>query len=207
VALNKAKTSLGMKIVLIFLIIAFVTSFISLSGMFTTPPGTTTAPTGQVDQISARYAPTVEMLEATVRSEPTSYTALVNLGNVYTEWGGEIVRGTDPATATTSSLPIWRAASDVFARALEIEQGDAPVEGNYALALYNLGQVEDAVAMGEQAVASDPEMVPGWLNLGNYYAAAGRTDDARAAWERVIEITGAGSPQAQQASELIAQLQ
>lgn len=209
-AMNKANTSVGVKIVLVFLIISVVVSFISfVPGMFgSTTPGQPGQPgTDPVSTINAQYSPQVQALEAQLASDPESYTAMVNLGNAYIDWGSALQASGDSTTAAAAALPVWRAARDLYGRALEIKGGEAPVEGNYALALYSLGDVNGAIKAGEQAIKSDPKMIPGWLNLGNFYASANRPDDARRAWQQVIKIAGADSPQGQQAEQAIAKLQ
>ncbi|MBI5231314.1 MAG: hypothetical protein HY876_04015, partial [Coriobacteriales bacterium] len=89
-AIDKSKTSTGMKIVLIIVCVAFVASFVpvAFSGLFSQnkqslnsqQPGAG-AGAGTADAINAKYAASAQTFQTAVASDPTSYTALVNLGN------------------------------------------------------------------------------------------------------------------------------
>jgi len=209
VAIDKSRTSPWMKAVLIIIIVAFVASLVafvpaSLTGNNTTTPTTGTGQGSAVDQAAQRYAPAAQALESQLASDPESYTAMVNLGNLYVDWGGELQQASQTSSAAAlAAVPIWRAAKNLYGDALAIKQGEAPVEGNYALMLYYTGETDEAIKWGLLAVKSDPKLVPAWLNLGNFYSAKGDAANAKKAWAEVVKIAGATSDQGKQAQQLI----
>ena len=112
-ALNKAQTSMGVKVILIVLIVAFVASFIPLIGSaFSGGDSQQNAQTGALDAIDQQFQPTIASLTGMLQSEPESYTVLVNLGNTYFDWAAQLQQASSTSTsAVGADQPIWIATS------------------------------------------------------------------------------------------------
>ena len=82
----------------------------------------------------------------------------------------------------------WRAAEAEYRRAFELAPGNGEAAASLARQLANFGQVNRAIDLTKQALASDPlnSTWHGWL--ANYFCALNRLDEAKAAIERAIEL-------------------
>jgi tetratricopeptide (TPR) repeat protein len=198
VAINKSKSPTWVKVVLVFLIIAFIAMFIpAASGLFSGASKQSQAQSGvdQVQQINSQYQPQIDSLAAVVQSQPTSFTALVNLGNTYMDWGGAILQASQTATAPAMQ---FLGARNAYEQALKIKKDDPTVYGDYAVVLYYTGDATAAIAAGERAVALDPKLTVMWFNLGNFYLAqaktgvAGTKAKAIAAYNRYLQLDPSG---------------
>lgn len=196
-ALNKAQTSLGVKVILIFLIIAFVASFIPLvGGVFSGGNGTANQP-GQLstrESIDQQFQPTVASLTAQLQSEPESYPVLVSLGNTYFDWAIQLQQASQTDSATIGAdQPLWVAAKDAYERALAVKQGEAPVTVDYAITLFYTGETNAAIKTAEQVTKDTPDFGPAYFNLGVFYNALGETDKAVAAYEKYLKLDPTGA--------------
>lgn len=194
-ALNKAQTSLGVKVILIFLIIAFVASFIPIiSGAFSGGNTQTTTQAGSLDSINQQYQGTVQSLTTMLQSEPESYTVLVNLGNTYFDWAAQIQQ----ASQTTSSAvgadqPMWVAAKDAYRRAIDVKAGEPTVVVDYAITAYYSGDTNEAIKSAESVAKANPEFAPAQFNLGIFYKALGDNQKALAAYEQYLKLDPKGT--------------
>jgi tetratricopeptide (TPR) repeat protein len=71
------------------------------------------------------------------------------------------------------------------------------------------GSMRDALeSIGylERAIRRDPRFAEAWLILGNCEALAGKREEARSAWRRVLELGGPKGPFAQEAREALSAL-
>ena len=159
-AINKAKTSPWMKGFIIFLIVAFVgtigeASIPSIFQLFTQPTGQTTTPTttvATVEQINANFKPGVDALIAAAASDPTSYTAHVNLGNAYFDWAQTLSTPAEGASqistaAMAAAGPLWLSSKDAYAKAVKIKAGDPAVETDFAIVTFYSGETTSAILM------------------------------------------------------------
>lgn len=194
-AINKAKTSLPMKIVLVFIIIAFVAMFIpwnTVLGSGGQQSGTTQT-AGPLAAVDAKYQPNVAALTATLQSEPTSYTILVALGNTYFDWAINKQQASQSSSATAGAdQPLWVAAKDAYSRALAVKAGEPPVEVDYSIALYYNGETDKAIARVEKVVKANPEFAPAYFNLGIFYEALGQADKALASFKKYLVLDPTG---------------
>lgn len=204
-AINKAKTSPWMKGFIIFLIIAFVVtigaaSIPSIFQLFTQPGAQTTAPTTiapTVEQTNAQFKPGVDALVAAVASDPTSYTAAVNLGNAYFDWAQTLSTpaqgASQPSTAALAATePLWLSSRDAYAKAVKIKAGDPGVETDFAVVTFYSGDTTAAIALGERVTTYKPDFSQAWLNLGVFYAGSGQTGKSISAFERYVKLDPKG---------------
>lgn len=191
-AINKAKTSVGTKVVLIVLIVAFVASFISIgAGLFSGGQATGTQPTGTdpLAAVNAQYQPTVAALTSSLQSQPESYTALVSLGNTYFDWAAAVQQASQTTTsAVGADQPLWVSAKDAYSRALEVKKDEPPVTVDYAITLFYTGETTKAVKIATDVTKQTPEFAPAYLNLGIFYRALGQNDEALAAFNQAIKL-------------------
>lgn len=188
-ALNKAQTSLLTKIVLIVIAMAFVVSFIPVM----LPNGGTQQqpaqnPQAQTDAIAAQFAPTVQAMTRALESDPTSYTALVTLGNTYLDWAAALQSQAGAQGTQGADIPLWTSAREAYVKARAIKQGDREVDGNYAITLFSTGQTDQAIEVAEATVKQHPDFAPVWFNLGIFYEASGNNAKSVEAYKRYLEL-------------------
>lgn len=196
-ALNKAQTSLGVKIVLIMLIVAFVASFIPLFGsVFSSGTDTTNQP-GQLstlETIGQQFQPTVSGLTSQLQSDPESYTVLVSLGNTYFDWAVQVQQASQTDSAAIGAdQPLWVAAKDAYRRALAVQAGEPPVAVDYAITLFYTGETNEAVKQAEQVTKDTPDFGPAYFNLGVFYNALSESAKAVAAYEQYLKLDPDGA--------------
>ncbi len=197
-AINKAKTSTGTKAVLIFLIVAFVTSFVSIgSGLLSGGTGGNQTPTSGTDplaSIDARHQPTVSSLTSQLQSDPNNYELLVQLGNTYFDWASELQQASQATTSTAGADgPVWVAAKDAYSRALAVRDDEPGVNIDYAIALFYSGETDRAIEVASSVAETTPDFAPAWFNLGIFSEAVGRSADALTAFKKAVELDPNGS--------------
>jgi Flp pilus assembly protein TadD len=200
VAINKARTSPWMKTFIIILIVAFVSSFMyaGFAGLFTSfsqSANTTQSQvaTNTVQAVNDQYKPGVDALAALVQSQPTSYTALVNLGNAYYDWAQTLSTpsqgASQPTTAAmAAAFPLWGQASEAYGRALKVKPGEPPVTVDYSIATFYSGDTTAAIVAVTSVTKSAPTFAPAWLNLGIFLEQAGETSKAIAAYQQYLKL-------------------
>jgi tetratricopeptide (TPR) repeat protein len=207
VAINKKQSSLWVKIVLIFVVVAFIASLVpalflgNTGGTQDASGATETAAT--LERVANDHLPAVNSYTAALSSEPTSYTALVGLGNTYFDWGAQLQQALGGNTG--HDLPMWLAASTAYNQALAVQPGDPNVGVDFAIALFYSGQAERAIEVIEQVQAESPEFGPAYFNAGIFYRAIGQTDTAIANLERYLELEPEGGS-ASAATGILAEL-
>lgn len=208
-AIDKSRTSLGMKIILIVVAASFVLSFIPLLGnvgsLFSSAPKQT--PQEQIDAIAANYQGQVSALEGVAASDPTSYTIMVSLGNTYFDWAAQ-TQSIASTNSLTSDQPLWIAAKDWYAKAVAVKGDESGVNVDYAVASFYSGDTSTAVAAAEGVAKRDPEFAPAWFNLGIFYESLGNTLKASAAYQTYLRLDPNGQQgNADYAKQQLQQLQ
>lgn len=190
-AINKSNTPLWMKATLIVLSIVFVLGFVSIGASPFLPQQQQTPQTGAdpLTAINQKYQPTVAAITDVLKSEPTSYTALVNLGNTYFDWAIEMQQQSQTTSAAIGAdQPLWVSAKDAYSRAYEINKEDSPAAIDYSIAVFYTGDSAKAILLAEEVIKRDPKFPPAHFNVGLYYEAMARNNDAIAALERYIAL-------------------
>ena len=100
---------------------------------------------------------------------------LASVVSVLPVWPGHL-RGGEPGT------PLGAAPADTEAR------------GYLGVAYYRNGMLVDAIRELEAVVKAQPQSTVAYHNLALAYRAAGRTEDARTAWETALQIDGGFEP-------------
>jgi adenylate cyclase len=134
-----------------------------------------------------------------------NYFRMVGAGSLTAEKGYVLARvavnraiaidpGYAPAYAQSGWLTIYQdndlaAAAEYLKRALALEPTDSFSIGKAAALMYNLGRLDEAIALGEYEVARDPLYAPGHSNLATRYLTAGRLDEAIASYRTVLRLS------------------
>ena len=120
-ALNKKQTSLFTKIFIGIIVAMLVLALAGPSlggwlGLFDGGQDQTAQTEGDaaLEQIATQYAPTAQSFTMVLASDPTSYTALVALGNTYSDWATEAARR---SPASGADFPMRAAAIAYYQRA------------------------------------------------------------------------------------------
>ncbi|MBW6469269.1 MAG: tetratricopeptide repeat protein [Coriobacteriia bacterium] len=206
-AINKKQSSLWVKVVLIFVIIAFVATLVPalfMGGTGAQQPAGATETGASLERIANDHLPAVNSYTAMLASEPTSYTALVGMGNTYFDWGFQIQQALGPNSG--HDVAYWVSATNAYERALAEQPGDPNVAVDMAIAYFYSGQASRAIEVTEQVMADSPEFAPAYFNAGIFYRAVGRTDDAAASFARYLEIEPDGQS-ASAAQSMLAEMQ
>lgn len=201
-AIDKSRTSPLMKAGIITLAALFVlgiggaglASLGSCSSAPLLPGGATTATTSteSTQTIAAKYAATVQALDASLTVEPKNYSLLLEQADTYFSWASD-VQQTLPSTETPLANPLWATARGYYARAVSVVATDATTFGDYAITLFYSGETTAAITAGEKARTLDPKLTQNLYNLGNYYATAGETTAAISAFKAYISADASGS--------------
>lgn len=197
-AINKARTSWWMKAILILIVVAFVTSFISIvaspfAGKTANNQQQTTPQANSAEQINAEYQPQVQALSKVLASEPTSYTILVSLGNAYFDWAAKMQSASQTTTsAAGAETALWAGAKDAYSKAVKVKPGDSGVSIDYAVATFYSGDAPGAIAIAEGVTAADPKFAPAWYNLGVFYEYTGDNTKAIADFEKYLQLDPSG---------------
>jgi adenylate cyclase len=81
------------------------------------------------------------------------------------------------------------ATAGYFERALALDPTDRSIIANAAVLLQALGRIDQATVLLEHLVVRDPVWSGGHYNLGYYYLAAGRWDDAIGAYQDALRVS------------------
>jgi cytochrome c-type biogenesis protein CcmH/NrfG len=197
VAIDKSNTKPWVKGVLIFLIVAFVLSFVSLAAnpwtAFQAPKQTAPTQTA-AETVDAQFQPQVAAITSVLQSDPESYTALVSLGNTYFDWAVQKQQASKNSTATQGAdLPLWTGAKDAYARAVAVKNDEPTVQVDYAITLFYTGDSIKAIAVVEDVMKTSPEFAPAWFNAGIFYQTTRDIAKATAAFEQYLKLDPKGS--------------
>lgn len=200
-----------MKAVLVFVALAFIVSL--LPQIFLGKKGdaggeASASGAGAVlESIANEHLPAVTSYTAALASEPTSYTALVGLGNTYFDWGAKLQEARQAlGDVDGHDLPMWLSAAAAYDQALAVQPGDPSVGTDMAIALFYSGQTSRAIDVVERVQEEAPEFGPALFNAGIFYRGAGDATRAIAAFERYLEIEADG-PSAPAARSMLSELQ
>ena len=162
----------------------------------TTNTGTSAAATGtansssdssinSMDDVNAMYGTAAKQLQAQHEADPDNPSTLLNLANGYFDWG---VAALNYADSSDSHV------QDIFSKAIasydEYLKGSPSSKSatvDRAICVFYSGDTSAAISALETFTAKDASFGPAWANLGMFYESAGRTDDAKAAYQKAID--------------------
>jgi tetratricopeptide (TPR) repeat protein len=86
------------------------------------------------------------------------------------------------------ALEKFSEAERAFKRYVELIPGDPNPHDSYAELLLKMGRFSESIQAYEKALAIDSNFVASYVGIGNNHVAAGRTDEARAAFARLAGV-------------------
>jgi len=120
-------------------------------------------PTGGGDaELNPMYSQKADMLEAALRENPKDSTILINLGNLYYDWGQEEA---NTKGAAAQPLGKWQKAIDYYARALDIDPNNVNIRVDRANLLQWTGRADEAIAEFRKGMSIDPKHQQARVNL------------------------------------------
>ena len=199
-AINKARTSLPMKIMIIALAVVMALFILlpTLTGLFNQSAATsnqasstTTSTAGSAEQIAQEYTGTVAAYDAMLKKNPKDYTILVSEGNTYFDWAIKVQQ--TPALATQQTqIPLWKKASGFYERALAATKTlDPQVATDLSTTYHYTGQDQKAIALIKRVLAVAPNLPQAVLNAGIFYESVSDTATAIATYTRYQSLQGA----------------
>ena len=196
-ALNKAQTTLGVKIVLIVVAVAMVgflfPAVFSLFQGNDAQNANTNATQGTLDQIAAKYNAQVASNDQALKTDPTNYQTLAAQGNTYFDWALDVMQAAQKDQKLVGTdQPMWLSARQFYERALEATQSDPPLQTDLSIVYFYSGDATAAVALATKVTETAPTFAPAWLNLGVFHSALGNTPVAIAAYAKAIELDPTG---------------
>ena len=85
----------------------------------------------------------------------------------------------------------WRGAQRSFQRAMELAPGDPGIMSDTAVLYFNVGRVEEAIALARQAVARDPLNVSAQFYFGALLEISGRFEESLGPLVKAVELAPA----------------
>jgi tetratricopeptide (TPR) repeat protein len=197
-ALNKAQTSLWMKILIIALAIMMgmlvllpgITSIMSPSNTTTgqsTNTSGTASPTSY-EGIAQKFAGQVQANEAAVTSKPKDFKTLVAQANTYFDWA-LTVRQTQALADQGLDQPLWKNAVSYYERALAVSPKlDPAVTTDYAIVLHYSGNDKQAVVVVDKVLKAQPNFAQANLNRGVFAESLNDTATAVTYYGKYVKL-------------------
>ncbi len=88
----------------------------------------------------------------------------------------------------------WSGAEAEYRRALELSPGNAQAQFNLGTALASYGELDQAIALVRQALATEPLRAGGYKALATYLMGLHRLDEAERAMNKAVELQPASAP-------------
>ena len=204
-AFDKNNTSLFMKIVIIIFAVILVLSLcLPFFSSCSATPSTTQDDSAQSDssteastvaEIQAQYASLIESLEGKLADDPDNLTHLASLGNNYMDEGVDMKSASDAADNEETIVEVFSKAVGYYDDYLEAAAaGDADADSvsavtvDRAVCLFYSGEEDQAIADLSSFLEETDDYVMGWYNLGAFYSQQGDNDQAKEAFNKVIEL-------------------
>lgn len=149
--------------------------------------GAATSEAHDMTHVDANYEGTVKQLQAQYDADPSNPSALLQLANGYFDWGAAARQVAETDEDDAHVVDLFNQAIARYDDYLADNPDSKSVEVDRAICIFYTGDTDRAIATLEDFVADDDSFGPAWANLGMFYENAGRTDDAKAAYERAIE--------------------
>lgn len=208
-AIDKTRTSAGMKVVIIVLIVAFAMlgaagaiSQLSTGGSSNQQQTAQQTDAQKLQQITSQAQAGISPNEAQLKTKPKDYTLLKTLGDEYSDYAGQVQQAEPNSGVDTA---IWKQAVSYYQRALAVKRGDPNVMTDMAIAQFYSGDTPAAIVTIEGVRKADPKFAPAVFNAGIFYGQSGQNAKAIAAFEEYLRIDPKG-PNVANANKFLAQL-
>ncbi len=140
-----------------------------------------------VDYVDSQYTDYVADLESQLEEDPENAETLLATARACSSWGTSVMMLAATDDEASHGTELVQRAIGYYDRYLALDNAsDARVER--AMCEYYLGDAETATADLEAVTTDDPEYAPAWYDLGLLYEGQGLTDEARAAYQKAVEL-------------------
>ena len=181
------------KVVIVLFIIVFALSTLAgaLASVFQGQQSQTAEQSQEdvtIESLDEDYQPVISDLEAKVAENAEDTASLLALGRYYFSWGASVAQLAQIDSETSHANELLGKAVEYYDKYLELEDSNE-VRVDRALCLYYQEDVSGAVsALEELTQGGGADYAPAWSTLGSLYATRGDYDDAKAAYQRAIEL-------------------
>lgn len=205
-ALNKARTSIWVKTLIIILIIAFVSLFMyqGIAGiveLFKQPE--TAEQAANVDYVTSLQQQNqggIDTLRQIAASNPTSYTAQVDLAIGLYDWAEQLSRPQQgqsqiSTAAMAAAYAKWGEAKLAFDSAVkQMKTYDPATQTDRSYATFQSGETTAAIKIVTEVTKKAPSFAQGWAHLGMYLDATNQpTPDVVAAYRKYLALDPNGT--------------
>lgn len=121
----------------------------------------TAAPAGGGAKLS-NFTEQARMMEAALKKDPKNVNILVQLGNLYYDWGQDDVSREGEAAQPTDK---WDRAVGYYQQALAIDPSNVNVRVDMANMMRYTGKPDEAIAEYRKAIKQDPQHLQARVNL------------------------------------------
>ncbi len=136
--------------------------------------------------VDEKYQSAVSSLEEKYSADKTNLATLLNLGQKYMTWGVSVTYVATTDASTSHANQLLEKARSYYSEYLAIKDSNA-IKVDMALCKYYEEDTTAATTELETLTQESPDYGPAWANLGVVYEAAGKTDEAKAAYNKAIE--------------------
>lgn len=144
-----------------------------------------------MDTVDAQYGTAAQTLLTQYESDPSNPSALLNLANGYFDWGVAALNHASSTEDTAHAHDLLNQAVGYYDTYLADNPGAKTAIVDRAICVFYAGDTDAAIAVLEDLVTNqDSGFAPAWANLGMFYESAGRTEEARNAYETAIDAAG-----------------
>lgn len=144
-----------------------------------------------LEEIDAQYGTATSSLLSQYEADPSNPSALLDVANGYFDWGVAAMNHAADDEDSAHATELLNDAIGYYDTYLEANPEAKAVVVDRAICRFYTGDTDTAIADLE-ALTSDSadSFAPAWANLGMFYEATGRVDDARNAYEAAIDAAG-----------------
>ncbi len=147
--------------------------------------------TDAMETVDEQYGSAVETLLAQYEADPSNPSTLLSLANGYFDWGVAALSHASDDDDVAHAEELLEEAVARYDEYLADHPDAKSAIVDRAICVYYGGDTDAAIEALEELVNDlDATFAPAWANLGRFYEAAGRTDDAREAYEMALETAG-----------------
>lgn len=147
-----------------------------------------------IASLDAQYGTAAQSLKDQYEADPSNPSALLNVANGYFDWGVALHNHATTQEDADRARDLLTDAVGYYDTYLEQNPDAKSAQVDRAICVFYAGDTASAIAALESLVTEDSTFAPAWANLGVFYEAADRTDDARDAYQRAIEAAGDSDP-------------
>lgn len=112
--------------------------------------------------LSPRFASEAQLLETAMKDDPKNLNTLIQLGNLYYDWGQNEV---DTKGDTAQPEDKWLRAIKYYGQALEIDPSNVNVRVDMANLMRFMGRTDESLSHYRTAINQDPKHVQARINL------------------------------------------